>query len=1454
MSTITHSPSPSGGTPERQRSHSAHQGKENKKGKKTFDFPFKRRSKEKEKEKDKSSEREVNKTPQPPGEEETKQLSPHPRRRSATYQKVNFGEESDEEELRGKDNAADDDVRIVTPVNRPDTADLFRTETPASIMDIIDNDSGPSESHRISEYIAEVVKRLSIVQTQTTGSMSPIGDGELAEVLRLLEAGQRYARKLEEESSLRPSTSIDSQRQLFEKPQYKKVNPHVAERLNEINLSIRRIEGMNGSLKKRLHQFSRAHKTTEVLKQRIYQLEREKEELIKENTELSTRTGSATDLDIADLQHSNAKLREMLSEQQTKFERQRIDTRDQKERLVLKLFEIETLNLKAHEHQVDREFLGLEHEQIFKRKPTAAGSRPRSASPEPGTALGRAQHRLKQTEAELQMQKAMMKQLELQNEQARGLVSSLLDQRLDLERQLTELREKRPKSAVSEHNVQIMGITSSEVESLRSKNAALQRQLTESRSNNEQVEKMATEKDRLERELEERIKDLTALQDIVLHHEEEHARLAKELNTLQSSSKELHQIKLDNQHIQHERDELEAAAVRQQQRVNQIEMELSEAYEKVGQSQKEAIDMKIALQEFQIERDSQAQEIERLQATVEEQGTAMSENRELHEETNKLKSVIQKHEIDIYQLQEDMCSKDNTIEELTTQLQNTEQQMMELQKEFERLEEDRCELQNDLKANKADLGEEKARLLKQLEESDADRVSLKTEAESLRKRLLTLTEDLSQLLSDKRILEKKVEAMSSESPMFMQQKTDLLVSKERAEHQLQDAKKDLESARNRLSETEAECAELQLKVQSLTESAMSYEKEKTGSATKIDSLLSELDKVKSAAVAKEATVHELTSDLDTSKKQVEQLSKQLSDLQREKAKMEVTCRDLERNIQELTKRAENAESTVKKVTTEEIPSFHKQMSELHIEKLKISGEVSVLNTKLEGANKENERLTNQLEELRSELSSKSAEHKESTSTYECELREARQEVSQYQQQVLKQEENLVAIKQDREQSERQVKELEERVTAKDSDLSRLQKKMDKTVSEFERTHQEYNELEDRNKRLVSELSRAEAKLADMQSQLQSSSSEKKGIIETLQSHIRQLESSEQKLKTEKEQEVEKLQKMLSESTSKVSTQEVSHLKEEIGILTAKNNQMISQLELAKRWEAQYKQLSVDYDKLRKTVQDMINKSSQFQADNKDLLELLTKARVEVPDEMRDEAFKKLQEENERLEKQVSLISHWNESKQQEISHLEDSLQQVTKKHKEGVERMARDNERKVQMLQKELSEVESECKKLRQRLSGEEFEEYRTKLLTQQTLLAHLSEHNSVLQSHIDALTQQIEELGSKPPPSPAMTFSVPTSFDIEGDSSESSKRHTRDKSKEKDSKEKDKEKRKPWARKRSRSATPTHNRSVAVDDSTNNGGMHPEAELDDLKAENTFLREKLKELQQELVSVDNKT
>ena len=1398
------SPSPS----PKPRTQSAGAGDASKRNK----FPLFRRDKEKRrsKEKVKDSEQSTQHSPTFASELLKKPHSPHSQRKNTTsVVKVNFGEESEENvERSGRKGSITDD-------GLPDTASFarsVRSGTPASIMDILDNDGDSyMEAFPLSRQLEEIRRRLNQLESDSVSSSSKHSlqqTVEFQEVSKLLEMSQEQARHLEGNMWLRSASTDDLVGEEM-KPEYKRVNSDVAMRLMEVHSGIRRLEMMSSSLKKRLHHFNKAQKSSEVMRQRIYQLEKEKDELQKENFELRTRTGSSTDIDIADLQHENAKLRDALREQHRQLEDHKIDTRQQKEKLVLKLFEIECLNIKGNEHGIEKDFLAIEHEQLYRKKPVGP-RRPHSTSPEPVAGPGKVNHRLKQAEAELQMQKAKMKQLELQNQQARSLVSSLLDQRSILEKQLEDVASRQRGSSSAESPLHSIGITSSEVGVLRSKNAGLQRELEELRSQNAQLTHVTSDNTHLSQELSERSKELQALQDLVQHHEDENEKMFAKLESLQVTIQEAHQMQLDLQHVQHERDELNAATHRLQQRQGQLELELSEAYEKVGLSQKEAIDMKIALQEYQLDQESRQHELERLTSLVAQQESVTVENKSLVEKMNEMKSLMQKQEIDLYQLQEDLCSKDGSLEETTKQMQDSEQRMMELQREFEKLEEERSELQEKLKSTLSQADAKCSQMEKKLEGSLEEKEMLRTETDKLRARLLSLTEDLSNLLSDKRILEKKVEALSSASPELMQQRAELLVSRERAEQELQDTKKALEASLKNVMEVEAEQKHLQQQLADVQERFDKTLREKASVTAEVDSLKLELEKARSAAETKETNASQLAVDLDIARKQADQLAKQLSDLQREKGKMEVTVKDGERRIQELMLRSENSEAALKKITSDEVPSYLRQISDLSVDKMKIAGEVSVLNTKLENAVRENERISGYVLELREDLAAKSSEYHDLSSIQEKELKAVRQESFQLQQQVKKLEDHESAITLEKDRLARDASRWEERLKESSSEVSKLQKQQVEMSLAHAKMRSESKDMEERNKRLVEELSNAESKISDFQTQIRET--EISGTVS--EEVVSQLDSARK---------------------------EAESLKQKLAVVNATNEDLHMKVEAA---ESHSKQRDSDYKTLSMKVETMLNSSSQIKADKAEILELLQKAHEEIaPTKDHDDAFRQLQEDNERLEKQVSVLGQWNEEHRHEIEHLEESFQQLQKKHKEGVERMAEEKEKQLGMVRRELQEVEAECMRLRRRLQGEAFEEYRTKLQTQQMLLLHISEQNTTLQDHIDALKLRIVELGGDPPSSPAVTS--PQALDLEDSLSGVSdpspaNGESRDKGKEKG---KPKEKRKSVS-KRSRSATPTSLRSAVVEEPTN-GELHAVRELEDLHAENKFLRDKLRELQE---------
>ena len=83
---------------------------------------------------------------------------------------------------------------------------------------------------------------------------------------------------------------------------------------------------------------------------------------------------------------------------------------------------------------------------------------------------------------------------------------------------------------------------------------------------------------------------------------------------------------------------------------------------------------------------------------------------------------------------------------------------------------------------------------------------------------------------------------------------------------------------------------------------------------------------------------------------------------------------------------------------------------------------------------------------------------------------------------------------------------------------------------------------------------------------------------------------------------------------------------------------------------------------------------------------------------KDELFQRLREENEKLERQVSILSQWNERQQQDLTIAEENLEIYKKKYQESVERMAKEHATTLKQYKIELEEKDSECSRLQRKL------------------------------------------------------------------------------------------------------------------------------------------------------------
>ena len=201
-----------------------------------------------------------------------------------------------------------------------------------------------------------------------------------------------------------------------------------------------------------------------------------------------------------------------------------------------------------------------------------------------------------------------------------------------------------------------------------------------------------------------------------------------------------------------------------------------------------------------------------------------------------------------------------------------------------------------------------------------------------------------------------------------------------------------------------------------------------------------------------------------------------------------------------------------------------------------------------------------------------------------------------------------------------------------------------------------------------------------------------------------------------------------------------------------------QIDQAETREMEHEALLQKICRLERTLSD----SSQLKLDNMTLFSMLQKAVGEVSSGSGAVSTQNLQEENLRLEQQVSVLTQWNDKQRQEIEMLESQIEQLNVE-KDGmiVELVAKEgSEEEVVQLRQELKETELEVNALRRQVKADLQEEMEVKIETQTQLLSVFSKHNQLLQVQIEELQQQVRSLGGNlkrekavsPPPFPAMT------------------------------------------------------------------------------------------------------
>ena len=1206
---------------------------------------------------------------------------------------------------------------------------------------------------------------------------------------------------------------------------------------------LKRVDHMISGLRYKVEEFEKEDGTVAAMKQHITELEKEKHSLTEEVTKLKTTPEGTQDSNYSQVVKENASLRNMVLRLKDKLMQVESDLRQQQEQFTLKLLDMEAITLQANVCEVGR-------------KVNAVSVEGKGLPDEPDETT------------EMKKQQLRLQQLEIQNKQSQSLIQTLLTQRLELERKMTQLfREKKSDSAADSANRNSVSMMESIVTELEGTHG-------EALLTSGVITRPSLEQEKIQARMKE-LEDGLAKAKVALKANEDSKKLQRDLH---SSQKEHGRLR----------------------------------------KKLEAIEEQLTVKDT---------EILQLKETSSKYESLSNEYCQLVENYDKAKEQISSTNAELQQYKEDFENASSEVTALGEQVQETEVKLSDLQASYDDLCSEKNQLEEELAVLKVDHESGIAVAQERITASEAEKEALVSQANKLREKIVSLSDEISTLLCEKRAVERKLETVSAESPALLQENIELKFKKEKLEDELKESSKkierlqqEIEVAKQDLAKKKAEEADYHNQMSQWKISAASWKEEKAMMDKERQSLREELEARNKSFLqtttelnATKSECNKLYNNLEANKQQLIELQGQMSAKQVQLEGLSVEKEKLQSDSQsEAGLLSEKIKALTEQLTTEEAlrteaQSRHdevaKKVSELEeghaakceeLEKARISGEAiqEELNQKLSQAQRETteakqlsqllqqqiqdfkqdhtslqsdkevsmatihqlkqdlhvktckvteleaslanttgnmqtkldnieqdkkllqekcDKLDEQLQEAKREYSTIAVSLKETEQLHLSEKERAKSlndelqhvtkqledlqkehtkvtdDLSKYSsdqlaiqqqltasQEVAKEKETLATSLQDElKLSLAKCAELQLQVTGLEEKYSSLQLENTKGGSELEELRLQ---LAKKDEELISSKKTLEAELTKLQQQLSETDSAKKEAVLKSEDFEKRLalttESFTSKLTTLKQERDSSTSKLIDiESNLSLTklkndklTQEVDTLKSQSLSLTDKlksaeekaaqfskevadlkaelevsRNEFLATQTSRDRLVERYDNLEMEYEQLKHRVQQELGQSSQLKADNKELFRLLESAQGEMPS-LQSEATRTIQEENEKLEKEISVLSQWNDKQRQELESLEKKLTRVTDQKQQLIaELLKKENfEQENKQLKKELQEVEQEVTVLKSKTDSEELS---MKLQAQQQLVAVFNEHNKSLQDQVRSLSVHVYAL-----------------------------------------------------------------------------------------------------------------
>ena len=906
-------------------------------------------------------------------------------------------------------------------------------------------------------------------------------------------------------------------------------------------------------LQKRMSIFQTAQSTTKPLQERIKKLEAEKEALHREMIELKFRHSSPSmDIDTAHLSKELKSAKKKNHQLKAKLEQMKVEGRQQKEQLVLKLFEIEALNVKTSRYEVNKKLLDIQQHLVTSADNPVVELADIEQDPD-----------MKDIPPEARAQLLRFKQLEVHSQETENLLKAILADKAEMENRIAELLLKVDDSGILK----------------------LERKLETSESKLEIArEKVCSLEDRLRKLMEEPNGEKSSqtkneLLDQILAMEQEIKRLSifeQEVSRSEGHLKELMETRRLCEEMRQEKDKLEKKNKENRSRLKSLANQVSQSAELVKKYQEQCVTMEQELEKVREEKEALMKENASIHATLEvskmeqpitsEQVTMATVN-ELQEKydalSSKLSQVTEQHEHRASVL----TQSEESVRRLSDKLADAEAAGEALARDksvlldkVQQLEMSLEEATNMHKEKLQDTSKALATKTKMVVELEVQLGDAKSSQHKLDHEVTTLQRDLemakqsvASLQNEKQLLEQEVELLSTQAPTLVQESAELRAKCEEMEENLQAIVFEKDTFKSRATELGEQLE---------------------ASNNDCNDLKSKLHFLEKEAEARVKTVEDLSKGYN---QESEQLKGEIASLQDAKRTNELDLSKKDQIIKEQTQKMDKLTTMLKNV--EEKAENHLQASKKMEEELKqLRGE--------------------EIPKLHSELARTVSEIGQLTTDYAAKASQLRDLETKY---VKIEEENkalhkhLGAMETKANKSEASVVTLTNQVADKDDEIKELKSAHFASLGHSQKLMEETNRLKEDCSNLQRQLVMQEDKM------VKSSKSIKEEVV-MLKEKVKMCESKEIDLQNAlhlREQDLHKAHDRVAAQTKEIEELRKTgqNLENQCEMLSATRDNLLHRLDRMEK-------LEVEYDGLKQKVQEVIGQSSQLKSDNRALLQLL----------------------------------------------------------------------------------------------------------------------------------------------------------------------------------------------------------------------------------------------------------